>query len=59
MEQQHDHLLFQSLLVGLLADVPKSKIILLPPQPQTVAERADFIEKAIGAVKPATPAVLH
>ena len=55
-----DHFLFQSLITGIMAEVPKSKLIVLPAQPQTVAERVDFIMKAIAdADATLTPAVLH
>lgn len=54
-----DHLLFQTLLNGILADVPKAKIILLPVELASAAERADYVVQAITQSEGVTPAVLH
>jgi len=54
-----DHLLFQMLLNGILADVPKAKIILLPVELNSAAERADYIAQAIAQTEGAMPTVLH
>lgn len=54
-----DHLLFQTLLTGILAEVPQAKIILLPVELNSAAERADYIARKVAQTETATPAVLH